>query len=63
MKIDVIKVLLDHESENDLDQALLDGKTKGLKRDYLRYSVINSTLLLLATVSKNCESMKPYIGK
>mmetsp|Transcript_20085 Transcript_20085/g.30853 ORF Transcript_20085/g.30853 Transcript_20085/m.30853 type:complete len:157 (+) Transcript_20085:566-1036(+) len=58
LKIDVLKILIDFDTEEELDQAVAEGRLNDegkpiIKSDYLRYSIINSTYALLASVCKN----------
>jgi diacylglycerol kinase family enzyme len=66
IKVDLVKVMLDHNSEADLDAAIAQAESEGRnmrKIDFLRYSLINSSFCLLANVSKNCQWLKSKIGK
>lgn len=56
IKHDVVKVILDHETEEELDKNLETNPAyKDLqKKDFLRYMIINSSLCLSADVARNC---------
>lgn len=54
IKVDLFKILLDHEKEQDI---------KGDLFSHLRYSIINTSLLLVGSTAKNAVPLKPYIGK
>jgi predicted polyphosphate/ATP-dependent NAD kinase len=54
IKVDLFKVLLDHEREQDITANHFQ---------YLRYCIINTSLLLVGSSAKNAVPLKPYIGK
>lgn len=59
---DIIKVLLDYESEEELYEAM--SKDLSIKlENHLRYQVLNSCLCIAANVSKGANPLKSYIGK
>jgi diacylglycerol kinase family enzyme len=62
VEYDLVKILIDYESEDELLQAIEADPSIQL-HDHLRYSVINSSLCVAANVSKNAVSLKPKIGK
>ena len=53
VKADVTKVLLDVESEQEID---------GDASKNLRYSIVNSCLCLAANVNRNAAKWKPIFG-
>ena len=55
IKLDVVKVLLDHESEEAIEESL--------KTNHLRFSIINSGLCLTANCAKNAVKWKRLLGK
>lgn len=60
IKLDVVKVLLDHESEEEI-QTNLDTNPEykdSVMEHYFRYMIINSSLCLSADVGRNAISMK-----
>ena len=61
IKMDIFRALLDHETEEEVSNK---AKTqKGFDpNDYLRYSVINTSLLLVGLTAKNAGPMKAYLG-
>ena len=61
IKLDVIKILIDHESEQELDDKIASNPSLK-KEDYLRYSMINCSLCISANCARNAAPMKPYIG-
>mmetsp|Transcript_6325 Transcript_6325/g.10292 ORF Transcript_6325/g.10292 Transcript_6325/m.10292 type:complete len:201 (-) Transcript_6325:456-1058(-) len=68
IKTDLNKVLLDYETEQELDQAIAEGKKnhKGQpvsKYEHLYYSCINSSFCILANISKNCAWLKSTLGQ
>ena len=71
IKVDLVKVLLDFESEEELEKAIetssesqQDGTDTRINRlNHLRYSLINSSYCLLANISRNCQWLKRGIGK
>ena len=62
IKMDILKALLDHESEDEVISKA--ESTKGFDRnDFLRYSIINTSLLLVGLTAKNAKDWgKQYIG-
>ena len=55
IKVDLFKVLLDHESESEIQ-----GPDP---INHLRYCIINTSLLLVGSSAKKAVPLKPYIGK
>jgi len=62
MKADVVKILLDFESEEELMEEARRNPNLVI-HDHLRYCNINSSLICSAKCAKNAAPMKPYIGK
>ena len=62
IKIDVSKVLIDHEDEDHLQETLL-AKPSAKIENYLRYEIINSSFCILSNTCKNAVPLKPYFGK
>ena len=62
IKIDVIKVLIDHEDERDVYETL-STNTDASVEDFLRYEIINSSFGLASNCARNAVHMKPYFGK
>ena len=62
IKIDVTKVLIDHESEDDI-YATLATNYDATVEDFLRYEIINSGCGLISNCARNAVPMKPYFGK
>eukprot|EP00356_Strombidium_inclinatum_P009288 CAMPEP_0170496922 /NCGR_PEP_ID=MMETSP0208-20121228/23126_1 /TAXON_ID=197538 /ORGANISM="Strombidium inclinatum, Strain S3" /LENGTH=341 /DNA_ID=CAMNT_0010773581 /DNA_START=328 /DNA_END=1350 /DNA_ORIENTATION=- len=60
MKIDVIECLIDYDSKEEMFANLPEDKSQ---HDFLRYSITNSTLSLLAQVAYKAQWLKPRIGK
>ena len=54
IKVDLFKILLDHENENTIT---------GNKIDFMRYCIINSSLLLVGSSARKAVPLKPYVGK
>lgn len=62
MKVDVVKILIDYESEEELREACM--KDRSIKiQDYLRYSSINCSLAVSANCARNARWLKPSLGK
>ena len=61
IKMDVTKVLIDHETESDI-AVTLANKEESRIEDYLRYNLINSQFCLLANIASTAVPYKPYIG-
>ena len=59
---DVLKVLLDYETEEELRQAHAKDPDNVKILNHLRYSLINNQVALMANVGRNCQSMKAKIG-
>lgn len=62
IKYDLVRILIDYESVEELIQAIEADPSIQLP-DHLRYSLINSSLCVAATISKNAASLKAKIGK
>ena len=62
IKIDVTKVLIDHEEEEQIYDTCAKDTTATIE-DYLRFKIINSSFCLCSNVARNAVPMKPYIGK
>ena len=62
VKIDIFKALLDHDSEEELLEKAEKDKNFNVS-DYLRYCLINTSLLLVGSSAKNARPLKPYFGK
>ena len=61
IKVDAIKVLIDHNSEQELYESA--KKDPSIKiEDYLRYSFINSGLCISANIARNAAALKPRLG-
>ena len=60
IKMDIFRALLDHETEADVYKRAAEGKIK--LNDCLRYSVVNTSLLLVGLTAKNAAPMKAYLG-
>lgn len=61
IKIDVVKVLLDHESEQEIEDKLNNDPAYPEHKkfeDHFRYMIINSHLCLTADVGRNAIGMK-----
>lgn len=54
IKVDLFKALLDHEREQDI---------KDNHYSYLRYCIINTSLLLVGSSARRAVPLKPYLGK
>ena len=52
--MDLFKILLDHENEQTIT---------GNKIDFMRYCIINSSLLLVGSSARKAVPLKPYVGK
>lgn len=61
IKVDIIKLLIDYESEEELDAAIRINATIK-KHEHLRYACANTWFGLSAIVADRCAWMKPYIG-
>lgn len=62
IKMDIIKILLDHESEQEI-QATIEKDPSKKSTDYLRYSLINTSFCLSANTNKHAGPMKKYVGQ
>ena len=59
---DIIKILMDYESEEKLYEAM--SKDPSIKlENHLRYQIINSSFCMAANTSKDAGPLKSYIGK
>ncbi len=61
IKVDVIKILIDFESENEIIDSQKNDESI-LIENHLRYSIINTSLCTSANCSKNAQYMKQKIG-
>ena len=61
IKADIVKVLLDYETEEELYEAAKNDPSLNIQ-DHLRYCNINSSLVISAKCAKNAVNMKKYIG-
>ena len=61
VKVDLVKILIDYESEEELNDAIRKNATIK-KENHLRYSCLNSGFALVAKVNAKAAWMKPYIG-
>ena len=61
IKTDVFEALLDHETKEEVLQKAKDNKDFNPTM-FLRYCVINTSLLLVGLTAKNAAPMKPYLG-
>lgn len=61
IKMDVMEAVLDHESREEVMQKAKDTPSFNPFK-HLRYSCINTQLLLVGLTAKNAVPMKPYIG-
>ena len=57
IKMDVFKILVDYETEEELDEAIASDPTIN-KEDHLRYCILNSCLCMPANTSKRVGSLK-----
>lgn len=62
IKVDVVKIILDYKSEEELKQAAKNDPSINIY-DQMRYSAINCSLALSANCAKNARWMKSTIGK
>ena len=63
VKVDVIRCLIDFDSEEQLLQEAQNNPDEIKVDDYLRYSIINSSLCLTANCARNAINLKTYLGK
>ena len=62
IKVDIIKILIDVDSEEELYNRL--NSESDLKiENYLRYSFINSGLCISANIARNASDLKPRFGQ
>ena len=61
IKVDVIKILIDFESEKEIIDSKKNDESI-LIENHLRYSIINTSLCTSANCSKNAQYMKQKIG-
>lgn len=59
--MDVMEAILDHESREEVFQKAKETPSFNPFK-HLRYSCINTQLLLVGLTAKNAVPMKPYIG-
>lgn len=52
IKVDIIKILIDHESEEEI-HAMIEKNPKEKLTNYLQYSIINTSFCLGANCSRN----------
>lgn len=62
MKVDVVKILIDYDSEEELREACKKDPSIKL-HDYLRYSSINCSLAVSANCARNARWLKSTLGK
>ena len=62
MKVDVVKILLDYDSEEELREACKKDPSIQM-HDHLRYSSINCSLAVSANCARNARWLKPALGK
>jgi diacylglycerol kinase family enzyme len=61
ISIDLLQIILDYESEADLDAAIVKDPSI-VKSDHMRYSLINSVIGMLANINKNAANKKFLFG-
>ena len=62
IKVDIVKILLDHHSEDELREAAITDPSINIY-DHMRYSAINCSLGLSANCARNAKWMKSSLGK
>lgn len=62
IKTDVFEVNLDHESTEEILEKEKESNGSFEATEYLRYCVINTSLMLIGLTAKNARPMKPYLG-
>ena len=62
ISINVVEEIVDHESEEALDEAIRRNPEIE-KKEFYRYSVINTSFLILSNSGLRAEPWKQYIGQ
>ena len=62
IKYDIIRILMDYESEEQLLEAIASDPSIKLE-NHLRYQIINSCFCMAANISKGANPLKSKLGK
>lgn len=62
IKCDVLEALMDFETAEDVE-AKVQQEPEFVMTNHLRYSFLNTSILLSGLIAKNATPLKPYFGK